>query len=534
MVQDLLVESVTHEAQVGHLVEMARKVGDAITCTHLETRVTSHHQQTTGLRQEVSRMLERLEELHVHWSTYQIQMDKLQEWCSQAKTSLENIDLTPQDQEKLKEQYNQIWNLKAQFDSQSVMLNECMNHFDKSVGLVNMTDETNQRHFLSQFKVEWGELEELLQQKEKELHRIQIQVVPVPQLLAETQDTLSGIEVDLQNIDTNVKSIQQLRDISENYKVLRIKVLNSKENLDHLTQVSSAEEDQDEDLLDTVGKLSLTCQELICTIQQRIASLEYTLDHVQKTVSRVERISLTVSHLESTLERCQAVDKEGEQILKAALHSCQTIYDSLGRTEEDVTKVKQCMETLSKDPHHPCHLEELSAQVVALQERLEAVAENIKETRSNLKNRLEMWQKFMSSSDAVDSFLQEVEYLLESALDLPSVNRAALRKHVEELQNLQGSMATNETLLEILKTEAVYVEKTHCVETQQIRWNSVSQRLESVILRYETALELWSRFVTVQEEVRVWVESKITLIVTLQSRGISNEERSQIQVSTVD
>nr|XP_053657229.1 muscle-specific protein 300 kDa-like [Cherax quadricarinatus] len=531
--KDLLVESVTHEAHVGHLVEMVRKVGDSITCTHLETRVTTHHQRTTRLRQEVSRLLERLEELHVHWSTYQTQMDKLQEWCSQAKTSLENIDLTPQDQEKLKEQFNQIWNLKAQFDSQSVLLNECMNHFDKSVGLVNMTDETHQRHFLSQFKSEWGELEELLQQKEKELHRIQIQVVPVPQLLAETQDTLSNIEVALQNIDTNVTSIQQLRDISENYKVLRIKILNSKENLEHLTQVSSIEEEQDDEVLDTLGQLSLTCQELICTIQQRIASLEYTLDHVQKTVSRVERISLTVDHLENTLERCQAVDKEGEQILKAALHSCQTIYDSLARTEEDITKVKQCMETLSQDPHHPCHLAELTLQVSALQERLELVAESIKETQTNLKNRLDMWQKFMSSSDAVDGFLQEVEYLLESALDLPSVNRAALKKHVEELQNLQGSMTTNKNLLEILKSQAVKVEKTHCMETQLTRWNSVSEKLESVILRYETALELWSRFVTVQEEVRVWVESKLTLIVSLQSRGISNEERSQIQVSTV-
>lgn len=51
-----------------------------------------------------------------------------------------------------------------------------------------------------------------------------------------------------------------------------------------------------------------------------------------------------------------------------------------------------------------------------------------------------------------------------------------------------------------------------------------------VILRYETALELWSRFLTVQEEVKVWVESKLTLIVSLQSRGIGTEERGQIQV----
>lgn len=359
-------------------------------------------------------------------------------------------------------------------------MNECMNHFDKSVGLVNMTDETHQRHFLSQFKTEWEELEELLHQKEKELHRIQIQVVPLPKLLAETKDTLSGIEVDLQSIDTNVTSVQQLRDISENYKMLRIKVLHSKENLDHLTQVCSAEEGQDEELLDTLGQLSLTCQELICTIQQRIASLEYTLDQVQKTVSRVERIGLTMNHLESTLERCQAVDKEGEQILKAALHSCQTIYDSMAHAEEDITKVKQCMETLKNDPHHPCHLAELSLQVVSLQDRLKTLSDNIKETRNNLKNRLEMWQKFMSTSDAVDSFLQEIEDLMENALDLPTVNGVALKKHVDELQNLQGSMATNENLLEMLQTQAVQVEKSDCVETQLTRWNSVSQRIESV------------------------------------------------------
>lgn len=355
-----------------------------------------------------------------------------------------------------------------------------MNHFDKSVSLVNMTDETHQRHFLSQFKAEWRELEELLQQKEQELHRIQIQVVPVPQLLSETQDTLSGVEVALQSIDTHVTSIQQLRDISEQYKVLRIKILNSKENLEHLTQVSTSEEEQDEELLDTLGRLSLTCQELICTIQQRIASLEYVLDHVQKAVSRVERISLTMMHLESTLERCQAVDKEGEQILKAALHSCKTIFEGLARAEEDINKVRQSLETLRKDPHHPCHLAELEAQIETLQARLKSISETIKETRSNLKSRLDVWQKFMSSSDAVDSFLQEVEYLMEGAPDLASVNQDALKSHVEELQRLQGSMASNESLLEMLRTQAVQVEKKDVVETQLTRWSNVSQRLVSV------------------------------------------------------
>ena len=371
--------------------------------------------------------------------------------------------------------------MKAQFDSQSVLLNECMDHFDKSVGLVNMTDETNQRHFLSQFRAEWSELEELLHQKEKELHKIQIQVVPVPQLLAETQDTLAFVEDALQNIDTNITSVQQLRDIQESYKVLRIKIMNSKGNIDHLTQVSSEDEEHDQDLMDTVGKLSLTCQELICTIQQRIASLEYTLDNVQKTVSRVERISLTTRHLKSTLERCKAIDKEGEQILKAALHSCQTIHGSMSRTEGDITKVKQSMESLGQDPHHPCHLTELLAQIDNLEGELKSISESIRETRENLKSRLEIWQKFMSSSDAVDGFLQEVEYLLESAVDLPSsVNMDALRKHVEELQGLQESMTTNESLLEMLKSRAVQVEKNQSVETQLLRWNSVSQKLESV------------------------------------------------------
>lgn len=356
-----------------------------------------------------------------------------------------------------------------------------MDHFDKSVGLVNMTDEAHQRHFLSQFRTEWKELEDLLHQKEKELHKIQIQVIPVPQLLAETQSTLSDVEETLKNIDTKVTSVQQLRDISEKYKMLRIKIMNSKENLDHLTQVSAEDEEQDQDVMDTLGKLSLTCEELICTIQQRIASLEYTLDNAQKTVSRVECISLTMDHLKSALERCQAIDKEGEQILKGALHSCQTIHGSVSRTEGDITKVKQSMDGLSQDPHHPCHLTELSAKIENLEAELNSLSESIKETRENLKGRLEMWQKFMSTSDAVEGFLHEVEYLLESAVDLPSsVNMDALRKRVKELQHLQESMTTNEDLLDMLKSRAVQVEKSHSVETQLVRWNNFSQKLESV------------------------------------------------------
>lgn len=356
-----------------------------------------------------------------------------------------------------------------------------MDHFDKSVGLVNMTDEEHQRYILSQFRTEWNELEELLHQKVKELHKIRIKVVPVDQLLNETQNTLTDVEEKLKTIDTNITSVEQLRDISENYKVLRIRIMNSKENLDHLTQLSSDNDEQDQDAMETLGKLSLNCEELICAIQQRIASLDYTLDNVQKTVSRVERISLTMAHLKSTLERCQAIDKEGEQILKSALHSCQIVHGSLSQAEGDITKVKLSFEALSQDPHHPCHLSELSAQIDNLEANLIALTESIKETRENLRGRLEMWQKFMSTSDAVEGFLEEVEYLLGSAVDLPSsVNMDTLRKHVEELRGLQEAMTSNETLIEMLKSRAVQVEKSYSVETQLVRWNNVSQKLESV------------------------------------------------------
>lgn len=371
-------------------------------------------------------------------------------------------------------------NLKAQFDSQNELLNVCMSHFDKSVTLVNMTDEELQRHFLSQFRVEWAELEKLLQEKEHQLQRLRIQTVPTPQLLVETQDTLSSIEVALQEIDTQVTSIQQLRNISEKYKVLRIKILNSKDNLEHIREVANDGEDANEEMQETLDQLTLTCQELVCTVQQRIASLEYVLDHVQKTVNRVERISLTMMHLESTLERCKNIDKEGEQLLRAALHSCKTIYEGLSRAEEDIGRVRQCMDTLRRDPHHPCHLTELEDQISQLVRRLECLSKNIEETRTNLQGRLEAWQKFINSSKEVNQFLQEIEYLMESAMDLPNVNMETLKKHVDDLQDLKGSMNTKEDLLDDLRENALHVEKQDVIETHITRWNSVSERLIQV------------------------------------------------------
>ena len=370
--------------------------------------------------------------------------------------------------------------MKAQFDSQTVLLNECLNHFDKSIRLVTITDESLQRHFLSQFKQEWDNLEELLKEKELQLHRYRIEVVPVPQLLEETQDTLNSIEVALKDIDTQVTSIQQLRDISEKYKVLRIKILNSKDNLEHLQEVTSGEEEPNEELQDTLYQLKLTCEELVCTIQQRIASLEYVLENVQKTISRVERMSLTMMHLESTLERCKAIDEEGEQLLKAALHSCKTIYEGLACTEKDIIKVKQCMEMIRKDPNHPCHLVELEDQISSLQDRLKSLSKAIEVTKANLKDRLELWQQYMQSSEAVDNFLQKVEYLMDSAVGLPYVNLQSLQNHLNELHGLQDTMTDKEKLLDELRSEAIKVEETTTIEKQITRWNNVSDRLVKV------------------------------------------------------
>lgn len=384
--------------------------------------------------------------------------------------------------------------MKAQFDSLSHLFKECTGHFEKSMGLVTMSDEDLQRHYISQFKTEWKELEELLQGKEKELQRLRIQTVPVPQLLQETQDTLASIEVALKEVDTQVTSIQQLRDISEKYKILRIKILNSRDNLEHLREVTGIGESagkEDEQIQEQLGQLTSTCQELVCNIGQRITSLECVLDQVQRAVRRVECISLTMMHLEFTLNRCKAADKEGEQLLRAALHSCKAIKEGLEKAGIDISKVRESVELVKRDPHHPCHLSELDDKVAQLQDELRSLSHSIEETRTNLKDRLDAWHKFKSSSEAVDVYLQEIELLVDSAINLPSVNLQGLQQHLEELQNLQSSMVDREEeLLNKLRTEAVYVEKTECIETQITKWNSVCDRLVKVRFNSVTCLLL--------------------------------------------
>lgn len=52
-----------------------------------------------------------------------------------------------------------------------------------------------------------------------------------------------------------------------------------------------------------------------------------------------------------------------------------------------------------------------------------------------------------------------------------------------------------------------------------------------IIMRYETALHLWTRFASVQEDVRGWVETKLSMVVKMQSEPMSDDRRNQIKVS---
>ena len=108
--QDLLVESVQHEAHSGHLADVARKLTESVTCSALESQVQQQHQAATILRLQVSSLLYRLEELHVHWPAYTVQMDQLQEWCEQAHQALAVLTFNPDmDQADISEKFNQIW-----------------------------------------------------------------------------------------------------------------------------------------------------------------------------------------------------------------------------------------------------------------------------------------------------------------------------------------------------------------------------------------------------------------------------------------
>merc|ERR1719154_583026 len=118
-------------------------------------------------------------------------------------------------------------------------------------------------------------------------------------------------------------------------------------------------------------------------------------------------------HLESTLSRCKSVDKEGEQLLKATLHNCKTIKEGLEKAGVDISEVRDIVEMVRRDPHHPCHLQELDQKIDQLQEELKSLSHSIEETRTNLKERLEAWQKFRSSSDEVRQYLAEIELLTD-------------------------------------------------------------------------------------------------------------------------
>merc|ERR1739842_67928 len=152
-------------------------------------------------------------------------------------------------------------------------------------------------------------------------------------------------------------------------------------------------------------------------------------------------------------------------------------------------------------------------------------------TRTNLNQRLELWQKFTTDADAVNSFLQEVEYLMESALEVPRVNRDLLQGNVKQLQTLQCNMERNQPMIEDLKNHSLHVEKNEVCQLHLSHWNTVSERLNEVILRQETTLEMWTQYVSVQESVRIWVETKISLVVTLQTRRVLNsDDHKQLQV----
>lgn len=104
-----MVASVQHEAHIAHLLDTTHKLGESISCTALEARVSKQHQLALEIRCNIYGLLNCLEELHVHWAAYQTQMDQLQEWCTQATSSLKHLHFNSIELPQLKENFNQIW-----------------------------------------------------------------------------------------------------------------------------------------------------------------------------------------------------------------------------------------------------------------------------------------------------------------------------------------------------------------------------------------------------------------------------------------
>nr|XP_050845627.1 muscle-specific protein 300 kDa-like [Vespula vulgaris] len=420
--QSLSSDVATHHARIIQLLDIANRLEELVTIENSEDRYNEVLDVIVKLQDSIESSLRRLLSFRENWSTQQTLINRIENWMTTAEKELVPLSDTSNGSMR------RFWELKAQYEIHNNMRNEADKCFEQALKIIPLSDEMLQRQFHGELQYRWKDVTEKINEIQSEITRnISSEDISSNERLKILEKELNELRMCLDDLHGVLKTEEELDLYIERLTVLFDRVSLIQDKLSRLGLLPAAESETVGILLSSAHRIESQISEELDSAQllrEKLQALKRGLGHVRKAH---QKHSLT-------LDQCEESEKQGSDVVSAAVDRCESVSDELIVLWHDLMSLRQLLHKLPSGMRISVSPVGIERDISALQDAHTELESRCTRLLSTLRNRLALWNHFEKHLEMVQQSVQEADYMMELLTVQGSVDYDRLLKATERLE----------------------------------------------------------------------------------------------------
>ncbi|XP_047344558.1 muscle-specific protein 300 kDa-like isoform X1 [Vespa velutina] len=511
--QSLSSDVATHHARIIQLLDVANRLEELVTIENSEDRYNGVLDVIVKLQDSIESSLRRLLSFRENWSTQQTLINRIENWIITAEKELVPLSDTSSGNMR------RFWELKAQYEIHNNMRNEADKCFDQALKIIPLSDEMFQRQFHGELQYRWKDVTEKINEIQSEITRnISSEDISSKDRLKILERELNELRMCLDDLHGVLKTEEELDLYIERLTVLFDRVSLIQDKLSRLGLLSAAESETVGILLSSAHRIESQISEELDSAQllrEKLQALKRGLGHVRKAHQR---------HF-LTLDQCEKSEKQGSNVVSAAIDRCESVSDELIVLWHDLMGLRHLLHKLPSGMRVSVSPVSIERDISALQDAHTELECRCSRLLSTLRNRLALWNHFEKHLEMVQQSVQEADYMMELLTVQGSVDYDRLLKATERLEGLNGDFGAREVLISELHAAAEPLRESCAAEVRErveaavneaVRaWEDTKAELNALCTKYQHACNLWQQYRDSSAVVKAWMDTQMGSVANL-------------------
>lgn len=426
--QSLNTDISIHQAKMLQNFETSFKLQELICAPNLETKCNDALTKVVKIKDDVNMYLKKLLHFRHMWNDYNLNADKLEHWMNHVDDELNRIDIPESFIDYPVENMRNFWEIKAQYEFNNQIHNNVCDSFDKSLKVISIADDKLQLQFYAQLDDRWQNIT-------NRIDAIKNQITEnISSTCPSYNDKLSFLERELDElmfVIDNTKGVirnpEELNLYIERFIVLMSRIVIVENELVTIGFISTNDTEK-------VGELCEKSHQISLHITEELELADLCKGRLNTLRQEIENIRENQVDFYEHLDNFESAAKLEGAVVEKTLNSCQIMRENLVLHWQEIMRVRHLLHTLPTGLRMSVSAVDIEKDISMLEDDYVDIEKRLNDIDNLLKNRLNLWKRFEKQLEAIQTSIQETDFMVELLTVHGNIDYDRLLKATERLE----------------------------------------------------------------------------------------------------